>query len=154
MKATPRNNTFTFTNISTNMKNGWLVFRTHYVLKVPTIFCWLVLWGVNDTPAISNIDSDFYLSVSECSHFFRPLNLSESEGYKLGSAPSIPTVQANTISCRWYGLCLPRKSVEALLCWTIVFDVAEFLLRKHHASIHTKDMDGIDPFQMVQVMAK
>lgn len=153
MKATPRNNTFTFTNISTNMKNGWLVFRTHYVLKVPTIFCWLVLgcqWHSRHFKYWFRLLS---FSFRMFSHFF-PLNLSESEGYKLGSAPSIPTVQANTISCRWYGLCLPRKSVEALLCWTIVFDVAEFLLRKHHASIHTKDMDGIDPFQMVQVMAK
>ncbi|KAL7541255.1 hypothetical protein ACHAXR_011342 [Thalassiosira sp. AJA248-18] len=66
------------------------------------------------------------------------------------SYPLLTDVQDRLGSVSLHEVCLPRQ----FSCGTERVDVAEFLLEKHHTCIHTKEMDGVSPFQMTSGMGQ
>lgn len=66
------------------------------------------------------------------------------------ASPLLSDIQDRMGTVSLHELCMPQQITGG----AERPDVAEFLLKKHHTSIHTKDMDGIDPLQMTSGSAQ
>lgn len=84
--------------------------------------------------------------------WIKPENMKLVEPSALQRYPPLTDIRDRLGGVSLHDLCMPQFLSGIGMPQQV--DAAAFLLQKHDASIHTKDMDGISPFQMVSGMGQ